>query len=72
MSPTLQKDAKKARRAVKVYLKQLDGSAVLLLSAQLSHLDENWQWVAGILGLKTGRHFPALVSLRQQPTACQW
>lgn len=56
---------------MEVYLKQLDGSAVLLLSAQLSHLDENWQWVTWILGLKTGRRFPALVSLRQQTTTCQ-
>lgn len=55
-----------ARGAVKVYLEQLDGSAVLLLSAQLGHLDENWQWVTWILGLKTGRHFPTLVSLRQK------
>lgn len=50
------------------YLEQLNGLAVLLLSAQLSHLDEDRPWVTGILGLKAGRQFPALISLLRRIT----
>lgn len=46
------------------YLQQLDGLAVLLLSAQLGRLDEHGPRVARILRLKAGRQFPALVGLR--------
>lgn len=48
----------------RVYLQQLDGLAVLLLSAQLGRLDENGPRVARILRLKAGRQFPALVGLQ--------
>lgn len=45
------------------YLEQLYGSAVLLLPAQLSNLDEDRSRVTWVLRLKTGWQFPALVGL---------
>lgn len=52
VSLTLKRRAKLTQQGV--YLEQLDGSAVLLLPAQLSHLDQYRQRVTWILGLKTG------------------
>lgn len=52
------------------YLEQLYGPAVLLLSAQLSNLDEDRPRVTRILRLKTGWQFPALVSLVTANSKC--
>lgn len=46
-----------------LYLQQLHGLAVLFLSTQLSHLDENWLWVSGVLRLQICWQFSALISL---------
>lgn len=53
------------------YLQQLDGLAVLLLPAQLSHLDEDGLWVTRVLGLEAGGQFPALVGLWAADTAAE-
>lgn len=46
-----------------LYLQQLHSFGVLFLSTQLSHLDENWLWVSGVLGLQICQQLSALISL---------
>ena len=45
------------------YLQLLYGLAVLLLSAQLSHLDQDGPGLARVLGLQARRQLPALLRL---------
>jgi len=50
------------------YLQMLDGLAVLLLSAQLGHLEQDGPRVPRVLGLEGRRQLPALISLLETET----